>query len=309
MKAKEANRRIKKKKNKQEENETIDLNDEIVIGLKEKPKNKKRAEKKSAPKKKKYKNKQEEERAKKKKKRILKLVKWLTILGILAGTVIFFLLSPLFNILEIKVVGNQKIASEKIINMSGIVVNENAFKIDIKQAIANILQEPYIEKVEIKRVLPSTIEIQVKERQATFMLEFANGYVYINNQGYMLESAEEKLEIPIITGYVTPVENIVPGNRLQTEDLKKMETVLKIMETAKSNEIEKMITKIDISDEKNYTLILEGEGKTAYLGDASNINTRIQYLKLVIEKEQGKRGEVFINKDVNTDGAIFREEV
>lgn len=309
MKAKEANRRIKKKKNKQEENETIDLSDEIVIGLKEKPKNKKRAEKKSAPKKKKYKNKQEEERAKKKKKRILKLVKWLTILGILAGTVIFFLLSPLFNILEIKVVENQKITSEKIINMSGIVVNENAFKIDIKQAIANILQEPYIEKVEIKRVLPSTIEIQVKERQATFMLEFANGYVYINNQGYMLESAEEKLEIPIITGYVTPVENIVPGNRLQTEDLKKMETVLKIMETAKSNEIEKMITKIDISDEKNYTLILEGEGKTAYLGDASNINTRIQYLKLVIEKEQGKRGEVFINKDVNTDGAIFREEV
>lgn len=309
MKAKEANRRIKKKKNKQEENETIDLNDEIVIGLKEKPKNKKRAEKKSAPKKKKYKNKQEEERAKKKKKRILKLVKWLTILGILAGTIIFFLLSPLFNILEIKVVGNQKITSEKIINMSGIVVNENAFKIDIKQAIANILQEPYIEKVEIKRVLPSTIEIQVKERQATFMLEFANGYVYINNQGYMLEISEEKLEIPIITGYVTPVENIVPGNRLQTEDLKKMETVLKIMETAKSNEIEKMITKIDISDEKNYTLILEGEGKTAYLGDASNINTRIQYLKLVIEKEQGKRGEVFVNQDVNTEGAIFREEV
>ncbi len=309
MKAKEVNRRIKKQKNKQKENEKFDLDNEIVIGLKEKTKNKKRAEKKSAPKKKKYKNKQEEERAKKKKKRILKLVKWLTILGILAGTIIFFLLSPLFNILEIKVVGNQKITSEKIINMSGIIINENAFKIDTKQAIINILQEPYIEKVEIKRVLPSTIEIQVKERQATFMLEFANGYVYINNQGYMLEISEEKLEIPIITGYITPVENIVPGNRLQTDDLKKMKAVLKIMETARSNEIEKMITKIDINNDRNYTLILEGEGKTAYLGDASNINTRIQYLKLVIEKEQGKRGEVFVNQDVNTEGAIFREEV
>lgn len=309
MKAKEINRRIKKQKNKQKENEKFDLDNEIVIGLKEKTKNKKRAEKKSAPKKKKYKNKQEEERAKKKKKRILKLVKWLTILGILAGTIIFFLLSPLFNILEIKVVGNQKITSEKIIDMSGIIINENAFKIDTKQAIINILQEPYMEKVEIKRVLPSTIEIQVKERQATFMLEFANGYVYINNQGYMLEISEEKLEIPIITGYITPVENIVPGNRLQTEDLKKMKAVLKIMETARSNEIEKMITKIDISNDRNYTLILEGEGKTAYLGDASNINTRIQYLKLVIEKEQGKRGEVFVNQDVNTEGAIFREEV
>ena len=309
MKAKEINRRIKKQKNKQKENEKFDLDNEIVIGLKEKTKNKKRAEKKSAPKKKKYKNKQEEERAKKKKKRILKLVKWLTILGILAGTIIFFLLSPLFNILEIKVVGNQKITSEKIIDMSGIIINENAFKIDTKQAIINILQEPYIEKVEIKRVLPSTIEIQVKERQATFMLEFANGYVYINNQGYMLEISEEKLEIPIITGYITPVENIVPGNRLQTDDLKKMKAVLKIMETARSNEIEKMITKIDISNDRNYTLILEGEGKTAYLGDASNINTRIQYLKLVIEKEQGKRGEVFVNQDVNTEGAIFREEV
>jgi len=29
----------------------------------------------------------------------------------------------------------------------------------------------------------------------------------------------------------------------------------------------------------------------------------------VLEKEKGKKGEVFINGNVNTEGAIFREEV
>lgn len=308
MRVKEENRRIKKKKKKQEESDTFDLNNEIVIGLKQEPKKKKRAEIKSAPKKK-YKNKKEAELAKRKREKMLKIVKCFSTFAIIICTSIFFMLSPLFDIIEIKVIGNQKITSEKIINMSEIPINENTFKIDLKKVLSRIRQEPYIERVEIKRKLPSTIEIEVKERQATYMLEFANGYVYINNQGYMLEVAEERLEIPIVTGFVTPIENIEAGNRLEKDDLEKLESVLKIMETAKSNEIEKAITKIDISDVTNYTLILEQEGKTAYLGNASDINTRIQYLKLVLEREKGKRGEVFIEGDVNTEGATFREEV
>ena len=41
-----------------------------------------------------------------------------------------------------------------------------------------------------------------------------NGYAYINNQGYILEISQEKLDLPVIQGAKTPEEKIVPVNRL-----------------------------------------------------------------------------------------------
>ena len=61
-----------------------------------------------------------------------------------------------------------------------------------------------------------------------------------------------------------------------------METIIKIVETANINEVGQYITKIDVSDEDNYTLILEREQKTVYLGDGSDLNTRMLYLYRII---------------------------
>lgn len=243
------------------------------------------------------------------KKMFMKMFKYIAVIFVLIGVIIFFLLSPLFNITHVEVKGNKKITSELITNLSGIALNENTFKINKNQAIKNIKSEPYIESVKIIRNLPDTIEIQVVERQATYMLEFANGFVFINNQGYILETSQEKAELPIIVGYKTSTEEITSGKRLNTGDLQRLEIVLKIMETAKNNDIATYITKIDISNIMNFKLMLETEGKVAYIGDCSSINTRIQYLKTIIEKEQGKRGEAFIDGDMNKSSATFREEV
>lgn len=51
-------------------------------------------------------------------------------------------------------------------------------------------------------------------------------------------------------------------------------------------------------------------GKTVYLGDASDINTRILYLKGIIEEEKGIEGDVIINGELNNSkGVIFRRKV
>jgi hypothetical protein len=141
------------------------------------------------------------------------------------------------------------------------------------------------------------------------MLQFADSFVYINSQGYMLEISNNPIEVPIIIGFVTDLSNIHVGNRLDLEDLKKMEKIIKVFEVAKSNEIANLITKIDISDENNFTLLLEGEGKKAYLGECTELNTRMLLLKKIVELEKGKSGEVFLNVDLNNDDVYFRESV
>jgi hypothetical protein len=52
---------------------------------------------------------------------------------------------------------------------------------------------------------------------------------------------------------------------------------------------------------------LDSEGKTVYLGDCKDINTRILYLKAILEKESGNSGEVFINADLDTGYVYFKE--
>ena len=236
------------------------------------------------------------------------LIKWTILLVALAISIVMFMMSPLFNLSEIQVINNEKLSSDTIISLSEIQIGDNIYKISKRKTVNKIKQNAYIESVKIERKLPDKINITIKERRPTFMLEYANSYVYINNQGYILEISEQKLECPIIMGYETPEDNIKPGNRLNEQDLEKLSTVLKIVETANGNEIGNLITRINIEDKQNYTLVLEEEKKTVYLGDASNLSNRIPHLKVVLKEEQGVEGEIFINGDLNKQKVYFRKK-
>lgn len=246
---------------------------------------------------------------KKKHRTAVKAIQYIFLLALLLGAILYFLLSPVFDIKKITVIHNHTVSTEQIISLSGITLEENTFKIRLGQAEKKIKENAYIDTVKVSRKLPAEIQIEVTERVPTYMLDFVNSVVYINNQGYMLEVTENKIEAPIIIGYETPTEQIKPGNRLCKEDLYKLETVLRIMEIANNYEIGNLITKIGIADKNNYTLFLEGEKKTVYLGNASNLNTRIMYLKEILQLEKGVESEVFINGDINKDDVYTREKV
>ena len=334
-KSKKNNSKTKKKNVEVKTKDAVfSFDDEIVIGVTKKPDEPKQKKKnggvsskntKSKISKKKKQNKKisEKEKAKKAKykglsakqiqklenrKKIIKgILKWGVLLTIFIGATIYFFLSPIFNIKNIVIEQNEKITKEQIISLSGVNIDENLFKININEIINNIKESAYIESVEVHRVLPSDLRIVVKERVPTFMVEFLDSFVYLNNQGYILEISEEKLPVPIIMGYETLIEEIQEGNRLINKDLYKLETVLRIMEAARSHEVSEMITKIDISNKNNFTLVLEEEQKVVYFGDASNANTRILYMKEIVEREKGQRSELFINGNLNTQQVYSRE--
>lgn len=335
------------KKNKNQNNEKFSFDNEIVIGVTkiEKTKNVKKKNKTDAKKKnnnkvrkenneKNKKNKQanvkkkieknkisknkikednnidnEYKKVKNKRKLNVKLIKYLIIAILFIILIICAMFSPLFNIKNIIVEQNEKISKEEIISLSQIKTEENIFKLSKNKIEKQIKQNPYIESVKIERRLPSTLVIKIEERKPTYLLEFAGSYVYLSKQGYILEINEEKLELPIIQGAETSAESFSQGNRLIKEDLEKLSIVLKIMEVAQVNEIENLITRIDIENEKDIKLIFETEGKTAYIGDATNLITKIPTIKLILEDAKGKEGEILVNMDLNNEYPIFRQSV
>lgn len=242
----------------------------------------------------------------KKRKIGLKIFKWTSILVLIITATIFFMMSSVFNIKEIVVSNNNKISSEEIIRLSGLTTGINMFKTSNKAVRNGIKANPYIENVRIKKDVTGTVELEIEERVPTYMLKFANAYVYINNQGYMMEITEKPLELPTITGFETPAETIKEGNRLIVEDLKKLEDVIRIIESSKSNSLENIITEVNIADSTNYILTIASELKTVQFGDISNVNVKLLKIEALIEQEKGIEGEIYFQ---NSEKTVFREEV
>ena len=300
---KQREERIKNRNKSKKEAETFDYDTETVINMTNK--NNKQQQQ--------Y-NKQQMSRKQKqilkRKKRIKRIVKNITLLLIVVAGIIFALVSPIFNIEKIEVLNNAQISSDTIISLSQLSLGQNIFKFNKNKTEKNIKTNAYIENVKIERKFPNKIEIQVEERQRDYNVEFLNGYAYINKQGYILEKSQEKLDLPTIQGISTEEEQIVEGNRLNSEDLEKLETVIQIMSTCKNYDLDTKVTTINIENKDEYSLYMEEEKKTIYLGNKNNLSNKMLYVKTIIEKNQRKEGYNYVDGDTNNNFKNrFREKV
>ena len=302
-KTKEREKRIKKQNSQKKAENQFDYDNEMVIKMTNK--NNQRQEEKT-----KQKMSKKQRQILKKKKRIKLMLKFTALLIIIIAGIIFALVSPIFNIKEIDVSNNEQIKTETIVSLSQLNLGQNIFKFNKNKVNKNIKTNAYIESVEIKRKLPNKVQIQIEEKKQEYNVEFLNGYAYINNQGYILQISEEKQSLPTIQGISTPDEQIVEGNRLNSEDLEKLEVIIQIMNICKNYELDSKVTNIDISTKDEYTLYLEEEKKTIYLGDKSNLSNKMLYVQVIIEENRGKEGEIFVNGDLNNNfKPRFKEKV
>ena len=300
-KAKEREKRIKQRKN--EQKDQFDFDTETVIGMtnknnqKIKQKNQEKITKKQA-------------KILKKKKKIKRIIKTIILLALIIGGFCFALISPIFNVTEINVTGNEQISSDTIISLSQLEIGQNLYRFNRIKVSNEIKTNAYIENVKIQRKIPNKIEITIEERKRDYNVEFLNGYAYINNQGYILEIAEQKLELPVIKGISTPQEQIVEGNRLDDEDLEKLETVIQIMNICKNYDLDTKISSIDITNKSNYIINMDEEKKTIQLGNDSNLRNKILYVPAILTENKEKEGTIYLNGDINGDfKPRFREKV
>lgn len=243
-------------------------------------------------------------------KRVKFILKLVVIIGIIAGGTTFALVSPIFNIKDIIVTDNNKVPNDTIISLSTLQLEQNIFKFYNKNIENKIKENPYIEKVTIHRKLPSTVEIKVTERIAQYAVDYMGKYAYINTQGYILELAENNQDMPIIQGASTNEEEFQLGNRLNNEDLNKLEDVIAIMDVMKQYKLNEKVTSIDISNKNEYIIYLADEKKKVHIGDTSNLSNKILYVQAIIEQEKGTEGDIFVNGDLNNGfNPYFRDKV
>ncbi len=246
----------------------------------------------------------------KKGKSARQLLTWTILIGIIVGILVFLCKSELFNICNIEITGNGQISKEMLLELSGINLNANIFLTNTNKAEKQISQNTYIKEVKIKRILPDKIKIEITEKEKTYMVQIDENVAYLDKTGYILEISPNKLDnLIMLYGYSTAKAEISEGNTLNEEDLKRLEDVHQIVKSSEKMELNDKITSIDIKDKFDYTLNLQTYKKIVYIGDTSNLSTKMLRTKDIIDKTIDKEGKIFVNGKFSEGfDPYFREE-
>lgn len=244
-------------------------------------------------------NKQRQMEKKKRKKKKSTLILTIIILFV-CGISAYLLTSPSFSIQEISVKGNSQLSNSKIKQLAEINTGDNIFsKIGIVMKV-KLKQNGYIEDAKINKIYPNKVEIEVTERKRQFQIKLeTEGYIYIDEQGYILEYGVDKHQIPTIIGMDINQSDVGTLHRLEQRDLEKMENILQIREQFKSIQIADKITQIQVKDE--YIVSLENDGISINFGDGTNLKYRMYYVNALLKQEAGYRGTIYVNGNVNED--------
>ncbi len=243
---------------------------------------------------------------KKRKKKIIILVVFFGLISALLGIAC----SPIFKIKEVEILGNDHVSETEIRNLLDIKENDNLF-LTFNFLIKKRLEpNAYIKDVVIRRKLPNTLSVEVKERKIEFVFAKEDTYYFFDKDGKFLEKSAQPIIGKIeIKGYKTDVDNLKTNDTFSNEDLKKLEDIKEIIKVAEKQQIADLITYIDVSNSKDYIMYLQTENKNVHIGNIDMLEDKMLFVKKILEKEKGNSGEIFVNRDLNKYNPYFRQNI
>lgn len=216
-------------------------------------------------------------------------------LGLLSVFVFFALNSTFFHIEAINIKNNKILKKEDILRQSGLRKNTNIFKFKSSIIEENLNKNPFIKSVEVKRKLPNRVNIDVKERNKTFLFQYISMYLVVDEEGFImehLESTDEKL--PTVKGFNTEFTETGENVFLKEEN----ENLKIFINDAKSVNILTKIEEID-KDFANDVNIKLKNGIFVAFGTLNNVKYKLSLLKEIlkdIEEKEIKAKKIIMNK-------------
>ncbi len=101
---------------------------------------------------------------------------------------------------EIQVAGNLHASETAIRHLANITPGTHLLTIDLRGVAASVEQHPRVSRVEVRRLLPSTIEIVVEEHEPALLLALDRLWLVDASGRPFMQARGEQLDFPILTG-------------------------------------------------------------------------------------------------------------
>ncbi len=220
-------------------------------------------------------------------------------LFIIAGIIIgLFILSftKLVNVDRVVVKGNNYFLDSEIISMAHVKMGNNLIykpgKIRIK---SYLLQNPYIEKVKVRRRLPSTLVIKVKEREQMAAIPYDGKYIVTDSDRIVLRKTTDMPHLTVIEGI--KIKKMKLAKELEGENSKHLNDSYEILNLMKDHKL--FFKKIIVDGDKTTIYIYDNlicTGMTSDIKTMIEKNRMQEILKTLIDKGV-KRGRIVVSEN------------
>lgn len=229
----------------------------------------------------------------KRKKTIIKFFLLTSVLLIISLTLLLKL--PYFSIKDIVVINNSNVTKDEIIKLSGIKNGNNIFNLNVGSIKDDILRNPYILKVEIKRKLPDKILINVNERSAAFYTQKDSNYYIVDKESIVLEKRSNinTMKLVKLVGY--DKNNLVIGQVLPYKDNRKVQVVSSITDLIIDNTSKINMSIVDVTN--LYDIKIYYGNICVEMGDCNNLEEKLNKAISIIKTQnlQNKKGYVDVS--------------
>lgn len=220
-------------------------------------------------------------------------------LFIIAGIIIgLFILSftKLVNVDRVVVKGNNYFLDSEIISMAHVKMGNNLIykpgKIRIK---SYLLQNPYIEKVKVRRRLPSTLVIKVKEREQMAAIPYDGKYIVTDSDRIVLRKTTDMPHLTVIEG--VKIKKMKLAKELEGENSKHLNDSYDILNLMKEHKL--FFKKIIVDEDKTTIYIYDNlicTGMTSDIKTMIEKNRMQEILKTLIDRGV-KRGRIVVSEN------------
>ena len=202
------------------------------------------------------------------------------IVAILSG---FILSLPVWKTSNVRVVGNSLLTESKIINTANIPMGENISLIDLDDVSKNFAGIIQIKDIRIRRKLPGTIVIDIKERSPFAIAVIGAGTSLIDDEGYIIAkqnlgpsaAGKDIAKYPVIRGI--DKKTLENGNRLNSADRAFIRAALNSF----SNSSDFGTVQMDISKRDDIIIYIEDILKVK-IGDTGGVEKKMKVVKALL---------------------------
>lgn len=143
--------------------------------------------------------------------------------------------SERFDLKNVKIEGNQHITDAEVMKMTQIEKGKNIFLIRKGKAAKAIKASSYAEDCSIKRQLPDTLLINVKERIYAAIIPYGDRYALIDPDGILISVRDERPPVTLIDG--VKIKKMKLGEKIEVNRPKRLASSLSFLDQMRANDL------------------------------------------------------------------------
>lgn len=180
---------------------------------------------------------------------------------------------------RIVVRGNVRLSSGEVQALVSGLRGKNILLVDIERHRDRLMGSPWVADAALRRVLPSTIEVFVSEREPFALCRIAGHLYLVDRDGVLIDEFGPKyaqFDLPIVDGAVRAPSSGQPA----IDDARIGLAARVVDDLAGDDALADRVSQIDVADRRNAIVLLDDDPTLIYLGDEQFARRLNEYLAL-----------------------------